>query len=111
MNTIRTDVRIFQVFTYDGDVILCNLYDAYELLPNCKTLKHYWNHKFERFGKLELKQMYANDRLSYISGEIENGRISYGEIAELESLKKFIHPSDTLLLEWAGVKERVIYVS
>jgi hypothetical protein len=55
--------------------------------------------------------MYANDRLEYLRKEILDESISYSEISELESLKKFIHPSDTLLLEWAGVKERVIYVS
>lgn len=44
-------------------------------------------------------------RLEYLRQEIENERISYSEIAELESLKDYIDPTDTLLLEWAGVLE------
>ena len=45
------------------------------------------------------------ERLKYLRGEIEAERISYGEIAELESLVEFIEPGDVLLLEWAGVPE------
>jgi hypothetical protein len=45
-------------------------------------------------------------RLEYLRGEIEAERISYGEIAELQSLTKYIEPGDVLLLEWAGVPER-----
>ena len=45
-------------------------------------------------------------RLKYLRKEIEAERISYGEIAELQSLAKYIDPSDVLLLEWAGVKEK-----
>ena len=44
-------------------------------------------------------------RLDYLRGEIEAERISYGEIAELQSLTEHIDPSDTVLLEWAGVPE------
>lgn len=44
-------------------------------------------------------------RLDYLRGEIERECVSYGEIAELQSLAKYIDPSDTLLLEWAGVPE------
>ena len=47
----------------------------------------------------------AKDRLEYLRGEIENERISYGEIAELQGLVDHIDPSDTLLLQWAGVPE------
>ena len=45
-------------------------------------------------------------RLNYLRKEIEAERISYGEIAELQSLAKFIDPSDVLLLEWSGVEEK-----
>lgn len=44
-------------------------------------------------------------RLEYLRGEIENERISYGEIAELIGLVEYIEPGDTLLLEWADVME------
>jgi hypothetical protein len=44
-------------------------------------------------------------RLEYLRGEIEAERISYEEIAELESLKEHINSGDVQLLEWAGVSE------
>lgn len=44
-------------------------------------------------------------RLKYLREQIENECISYGEIAELQSLAEYIEPSDVLLLEWAGVPE------
>lgn len=45
-------------------------------------------------------------RLEYLRREIIAKRISYSEIAELVTLKKYISPDDTLLLQWAGVEER-----
>lgn len=45
------------------------------------------------------------ERLRYLRGEIVAERISYGEIAELQSLTAYIDPGDMLLLEWAGVPE------
>ena len=47
----------------------------------------------------------AKDRLEYLRQEIENEQISYGELAELQSLAAYIDPGDVLLLEWAGVPE------
>jgi hypothetical protein len=44
-------------------------------------------------------------RLAYLKKQIEQENISYGEIAELQSLAEHIDKSDTLLLEWAGVPE------
>lgn len=41
-------------------------------------------------------------RLEYLRGEIEAERISYGEIAELERLAKYIEPGDVVLLQWAA---------
>lgn len=43
--------------------------------------------------------------LERLRKEIIAERISYGEIALLQSLKKYIDKSDVLLLEWAGVPE------
>ena len=45
------------------------------------------------------------ERLEYLRGEIEKECISTEEVAELESLKEYIEPGDTVLLEWAGVPE------
>lgn len=44
-------------------------------------------------------------RLEYLRGEIRAGRISYGEISELEVLAEHIEPGDVELLQWAGVPE------
>lgn len=49
--------------------------------------------------------MSTRDRLDYLRGEIRAERISYGELAELQGLAEHIDPSDTELLEWAGVPE------
>jgi len=45
------------------------------------------------------------DRLEYLRGEIQEERISTGEIVELESLAAHIESGDVVLLEWAGVPE------
>jgi hypothetical protein len=50
--------------------------------------------------KKEIKQ-----RLKYLKQEIEAERISYGEVAELQSLKDYIPDDDILLKEWAGIPE------
>lgn len=47
----------------------------------------------------------VRERLEYLRGEIKAERISTGEVAELQSLAKFIEPGDVELLEWAGVPE------
>ena len=47
----------------------------------------------------------AAARLAQIRQAIEDESVSYGEIAELQSLAEFIDPADTVLLEWAGVPE------
>lgn len=54
-----------------------------------------------------LEAIANNQRLEYIRQEIRAERISYGEIVELQSLASHIHPSDTELLEWAGVPEKM----
>ena len=47
----------------------------------------------------------VKQRLEYLRGEIQAERISYDEIAELQSLADHIENDDMLLLEWAGVPE------
>jgi hypothetical protein len=46
------------------------------------------------------------ERLEYLRGEIKQERISYGEIAELQSLATHIDEGDVQLREWAGIPER-----
>lgn len=48
----------------------------------------------------------TQERLEYLRGEIRAERISWGELAELQSLADEIDRDDTELLEWAGVPER-----
>lgn len=52
--------------------------------------------------------MNPQDTLNYIRGEIEAEQVSYGEIAQLQALADHINPTDTLLLEWAGIKEKTL---
>jgi len=54
----------------------------------------------DKYKKLGIKA-----RLEYLRGEIEAECISYGEIAELQSLAEHIEKDDVVLLEWAGVPE------
>jgi hypothetical protein len=51
------------------------------------------------------KKGQAEKRLIELKRAIENENISYGEIAELQSLAKYIDKNDVLLLEWAGICE------
>jgi len=51
----------------------------------------------------------AKARLEYLRGEILAERISYSELDELKELSIFIEENDTLLLEWAGVPEKINY--
>lgn len=44
-------------------------------------------------------------RLEYLRGELRAERMSYGELAELQGLARFIEPGDVELLEAAGVPE------
>jgi len=44
-------------------------------------------------------------RLEELRAEINAQMISYGEIAELQSMVEDIDPDDVELLEWAGVEE------
>jgi hypothetical protein len=53
----------------------------------------------------EAEHTQALTRLEYLRNQINQECISYGEIAELESLADHIEPGDVQLLEWAGVKE------
>lgn len=45
------------------------------------------------------------ERLEYLRGELRAEKISYGELAELQSLSEYIDPDDVELLEAAGVPE------
>jgi len=57
--SINTDERIFELETYDNEIVLCNLSTAQMLINSdvCKGIKHYWNNKFTRIGKDEVKEM------------------------------------------------------
>lgn len=80
----------------EGNSKYCQGHDIFDLVSPK-------NH--EQVKKLQAQS--AKNRLEYLRGEIKAERISYGEIAELQSLAQYIDPSDVLLLEWAGVPEKI----
>lgn len=47
----------------------------------------------------------AAARLAAIRSAIEAEDVSYGELAELQSLAAYIDPTDVVLREWAGIPE------
>jgi len=49
--------------------------------------------------------MTIKQRLEYLREQLQDECISYGELAELQSLVPHIDPSDVQLLEAAGVPE------
>lgn len=52
-----------------------------------------------------MKKKEIKKRLEELRGELRSERISYGELAELQSLKEHIDSGDVELLEAAGVPE------
>jgi hypothetical protein len=44
-------------------------------------------------------------RLEYLRQELRAERISYAELAELQSLAEYVQPGDVELLEAAGIPE------
>lgn len=54
---------------------------------------------------LNKKKDNPGKRLNYLRKQIRNENISYGEISELQGLKKHIKPHDVELREWAGIPE------
>lgn len=52
-----------------------------------------------------MSEQSIKQRLEYLRGELRAERISYGELAELQSLAPYIEPDDVELLEAAGVEE------
>lgn len=65
---------------------------------------------YKRYKKLENgggigSEKEIKERLEYLRGELRAEKISQGELIELQSLAKYIDPSDVELLEAAGVPE------
>ncbi len=93
------------IFDYD----FCEKYDTIDELA--KDIIEYKNKidilesKSNKMTNETMEKVKAKKRLEYLRQEIEAERISYQEIAELQSLADHIDKNDTLLLQWAGVKE------
>ena len=49
----------------------------------------------------------SKQRIEYLRKQIENETISYGEIIELQSLRKYIDDGDVQLLQWIEEVEDV----
>ena len=52
-----------------------------------------------------MKTIQVKERLEYLREELREERISYGELAELQSLVVYIDSNDVELLQVAGVSE------
>lgn len=52
-----------------------------------------------------MTEKHAKKRLEYLRRELRAERMSYGELAELQSLTPYIEPGDVELLEAADVPE------
>jgi len=61
--------------------------------------------RYEAVAKRWLRELEAKQRLEQLRKELRAERISYSELAELESLKQYIDAGDVELLEAAGVPE------
>jgi hypothetical protein len=59
------------------------------------------------FGRLTPPEGEVRERLEYLRGQLRAEAISYGELAELQSLAQHIEPGDTELLEAAGADEDI----
>ncbi len=82
--------------------------NCYAHCPNCSWKCYGFAHNVSiggPEGSAQRLHVSVESRLEYLRGEIEAERISYGEIAELQSLASYIDPSDTLLMQWAGIQE------
>ncbi len=66
-----------------------------------------YNKKTSGYSCIKCYEDDARAQLEYLRGEIRAERISYGEIAELQTLAKYIQPDDVELLQWAGIPEFV----
>ena len=68
----------------------------------------WWNKAARKRAQCRTAQAVPDDvreRLEYLRSQIQSERISYEEIAELQSLADYIEDGDAELLEWAGVDE------
>ena len=72
-------------------------------IPEFESL---WKSRHYRAG-WKLGQERRMSRLSYLREQVDNERISYAELVELQELdcEGSIPEDDTVLLEWAGVPE------
>ena len=73
-----------------------------------KARKKKSNRGISHARKLTARQRDIKRRLEYLRGELRAERISYEELAELQSLAAHIDPGDVELLEPAGVPEGAV---
>lgn len=103
-------------FSYEGKRALFDYLEDYEEdtgeqleydpVAFCCDYTEYTNFdELKEWHKKNREEEKSRSRLEYLRGEIQAERISYGEIAELQSLAKYIDKGDVELLEWAGVPE------
>lgn len=78
---------------------------ADEMPKDVRNLKIVDNNNIDTTSDVEIPKD-VMQRLDYLRNEIDNERISYGELAELQDYKpQILKLGDTQLAEWAGIPE------
>lgn len=90
-------------WTTDDGAVSASFKDEWEHLDSCSG--YYGGDYAEKTAREELAGLVISDRLEALRTVLRAETISYGELAELQSLAAHITPGDTELLEAAGVPE------
>ena len=89
----------------DGGAFAPNVSNGTEFMSGVYADGGFMDGVYAKGGGVSNVPKNIQERLEYLRGEIRNESISYGEIAELQSMKEYIDPNDVELLEFAGVPE------
>lgn len=94
------DYYLWQAYTDNGNTYNIDRLIARRLNELREKIHEYHLRKHNGYG-----ERIAKRRLEYLRGELREGRMSYGELAELQGLIPYIDAGDVELLEAAGVPE------
>lgn len=94
-----TPRTIWRAYIADGNTYRIDEEAAYTLELLKERIRAYHLRKHNGYG-----ERIAKKRLEQIRHELRAERISYGELAELQSMAEYIENDDVELLEAAGVK-------
>lgn len=97
----ETPRTIWRGYTDNGNTYQVDEEAAYSLALLKQRIRAYHLAQHNGYG-----ERIAKARLEQLRQQLRAERMSYGELAELQSLAEYIDPSDVELLEAAGVPER-----